>query len=321
MTGAGDAMLTDAGLDGTRLGGAGRAGTRLGAAGRSGTAPGGGGRSGTAPRGAGRTGVGTTALPLRPRTALALVLASLVGLVAFAWPLVLTPTGGLEHSTDAPLVLAVILVAVLVVVLVALGEGGIDVKAIAILGLLTAVGSVLRPLSAGTAGVELVFIVIILGGRVFGAGFGFALGSTTIFASALMTGGVGPWLPFQMIAASWIGMGAGLLPRWARGEVGLLAAYGAVTSFAFGLAMNFSFWPFALGLGTELSFVPGDPVGDNLRRFALYSVATSLGWDVGRALTTALGTVVLGAPVLRALRRTAVRAVFASPRRADPSAN
>jgi len=201
---------------------------------------------------------------------------------------------------------------VLLVLAVALGEGGIDVKAIAVLGLLSAVGAVLRPLSAGTGGVELVFVVIILGGRVFGPGFGFALGSTTIFASALLTGGVGPWLPFQMLAASWVGLGAGLLPRRLRGrsEVALVAGYGALAALAFGIAMNLSFWPFQLGMGTELSFVPGDPVAANLHRFWLYSLATSLGWDVGRAVTTAVGVVIIGRPVLAALRRTAARAAF-----------
>jgi energy-coupling factor transport system substrate-specific component len=252
------------------------------------------------------------AVPLTSRTALALTLACAAGLLAFAWPLVLSPGSGLEHGTDAPLVLAGVLLAVIAVVLVSLSEGGIDVKAIAVLGLLTAVGSVLRPLSAGTAGVELVFVVIVLGGRVFGPGFGFALGSTTIFASALLTGGAGPWMPFQMLAASWIGLGAGVLPHRRRGrtEVALLATYGAVAAVVFGLMMNLSFWPFTLGVGTDLSFVPGDDDLANLRRFGLYSLATSLGWDVGRAITTGIGIALLGRPVLAALRRTAARAAF-----------
>ncbi len=243
-----------------------------------------------------------------------LLLASGTGLLAFGWPLVLSPGSGLEHSTDAPLVLAGVLIAVLAVVFVSLGDGGIDVKAIAILGLLSAVGAVLRPLSAGTAGVELIFVVIVLGGRVFGPGFGFALGSTTVFASALLTGGVGPWMPFQMLAASWVGLGAGLLPRRlrGRGEVALLVGYGAVAAVLFGLAMNLSFWPFQLGTGSTLSFVPGDLLGANLRRFLLYSAATSLGWDLGRAVTTGLGVAILGRPVLAALRRTSGRAVFGS---------
>ena len=52
------------------------------------------------------------------------------------------------------------------------------------------------------------------------------LGNTTMFASAILTGGVGPWLPFQMLAAGWVGLGAGVLPRRVTGrwEVALLAA-------------------------------------------------------------------------------------------------
>lgn len=255
------------------------------------------------------------------RSALALALASVVGLLAFGWPLVVQPGSGLEHGTDAPLVLACVLVAVVGVVLVSLSEGGIDVKAIAVLGLLSAVGAVLRPLSAGTAGVELVFVVVVLGGRVFGPGFGFALGSTTILASAVLTGGVGPWLPFQMLGASWVGLGAGLLPGRVRGraEIVLLVQYGALAAFAFGLAMNLSFWPFGVGTATELSFVAGDPVTENLRRFLLFSAATSLGWDVGRAVTTAVGIALVGRPILRALRRTAARAAFAAPGTRPPA--
>ena len=246
------------------------------------------------------------------RTALVLTLASVTGVVAFTWPLVARPDAALAHAETAPAVLAVVLVAVLAVVAVALDDGRLDAKAVAVLGLLAAVGTVLRPLSAGTAGVELVFLTIVLGGRVFGPSFGFTLGSITIAASALVTGGVGPWLPFQMLGASWVGMGAGLLPRGLRGraEVVALAVYGAVAAAAFGIVMNLSFWPFQLGAGTGLSFVPGDPVGANLHRFGLYVLATSLGWDVGRAATTAIGLVLLGGPTLRALRRTAARARF-----------
>ena len=253
------------------------------------------------------------AVPLSLRTALVLALASVVGVLAFGWPLLIDPTAALAQGTDAPIVLAGVLVAVLAVVFVTLSDGGIDVKAIAMLGLLSAVGAVLRPLSAGTAGVETVFLVIVLGGRVFGPGFGFALGSTTLFASALLTGGVGPWLPFQMLGASWVGLGAGLLPgRWrGRREVAALAAYSAIAGIGYGLVLNMSWWPFQLGGGTALSFVAGDPVMANLRRFWFFSIATSLGWDLGRAITTAAGVVVVGRPVLALLRRGATRAVFA----------
>jgi energy-coupling factor transport system substrate-specific component len=260
------------------------------------------------------------ALPLSRRTGVALAVASATGLLAFTWPLLVTHGAGLSDATQAPLVLAVVLVGVLAVVLAALADGGLDAKGVAVLGLLSAVGAVVRPLSAGTAGVELVFVVIVLGARVLGPGFGFALGSTTILTSALLTGGVGPWLPFQMLAASWVGLGAGLLPRRLRGglEVAVVAAYGAVAALAFGLLMNLAFWPFQLGGATALSFVAGAPVAENLQRFALYTATTSLGWDVGRAVTTVVGVALLGRPLLHALRRTATRAAFAPAARHLP---
>ncbi len=255
------------------------------------------------------------AVPLGWRTGFALVLASAMGLLAFTWPLVIGAGSILEQNAAAPVILGGVLLGVVLVVLVALGDGGIDAKTIAMLGLLAAVGAVLRPLSAGSAGIEFVFFFIVLGGRVFGAGFGFALGSITLFTSALLTGGIGPWLPFQMLAASWIGMGAGLLPRRIRGalELVMLAAFAAVCGLLYGQAMNLSFWPFTLGPGTAVSFQAGAPLSENLHRFLLFSLATSLGWDLMRAIVLATGIAILGRPVLSALRRTARLASFGPP--------
>ena len=174
-----------------------------------------------------------------------------------------------------------------------------DVKAVAMLGVLAAIGAALRPLGAGTAGLETVFFLLVLGGRVFGAGFGFVLGATTLFASALVTGGVGPWLPFQMLGAAWVGCGAGLLPPVrGRAEVLMLAGYGAVAGLVYGLLLNLSFWPFTTGLSGELSFVAGAPLLENLHRFLVFTLATSLGWDIGRAVTTAVLILVTGRAVL-----------------------
>lgn len=251
-------------------------------------------------------------LALGIRTGIALALTSAIGCTAFVWPLLIGRGSVLAQNAAAPIVLAGVLLAVVLVSLVALGDGRIDAKTVSMLGLLAAIGAVLRPLSAGSAGVEFVFLFVILGGRVFGAGFGFALGSITLFVSALLTGGFGPWLPFQMIAASWMGMGAGLLPRKLRGalEVVTLAAVAAVSGFLFGQLMNLSFWPFTLGPNTALSFVAGAPLLENLHRFALFSLTTSLGWDLLRATVLALGVTLLGRPVLSALRRTARIASF-----------
>jgi energy-coupling factor transport system substrate-specific component len=252
-----------------------------------------------------------SAIRLRPRSTAALAAISLAGLVAFGWPLLVSPDSGLAHGGDAPLVFALLLPLLLAVVLFEIAEQGLDVKAVAMLGVLSAVGAALRPLGAGTAGLETVFFLLVLGGRVFGAGFGFVLGATTLFASALVTGGVGPWLPYQMLGAAWVGLGAGLLPRaGGRREVLLLAAYGAAAGLGYGILLNFSFWPFATGLGGQLSFVPSASAAENLHRFLLFSLATSLWWDLGRALTNAALVLLTGSAVLSTLRRASRRAAF-----------
>ena len=156
------------------------------------------------------------ALPIGPRTAAVLVLASVVGLMMLCWPLLLVAQPG--DRVEPPFMFLALLPLVMVVVLAEMGEGGMDSRVLAVLGVLSAINAVMRGLGAGTAGIELVFFLLVLGGRVFGAGFGFVLGCTSLFASALLTAGVGPWLPFQMICAAWVGMGAGLLPRRVSGR-------------------------------------------------------------------------------------------------------
>ena len=255
------------------------------------------------------------ALPIGVRTALVLTVATVIGLMMLCWPLLLQAEPG--QRVEPPFLFLALLPLVVVVVLAEMSEGGMDSRVLAVLGVLTAVNAVMRGLGAGTAGIELVFFLLILAGRVFGAGFGFVLGCTSLFASALLTAGVGPWLPFQMICAAWVGMFAGLLPRRVsgRGELALLAVYAVVAAYAYGLLMNLSFWPFALGVvvpGHEgsLSYVAGAPALENAHRFAVYTLLTSTGgWDTGRAITTCVAVLVLGPAILTTLRRAARRAV------------
>lgn len=250
------------------------------------------------------------------RSTAAVVLTSVAGLTMFAWPLVFQPSSGAAHATDAPFIFVLVIPALLAVVLSELSSGGIDAKALAMLGVLAALGAGLRPLGGGAGGLETVFFLLVLAGRVYGPGFGFVLGATTLFASALITGGIGPWLPFQMLASSWIGMGAGLLPKRVRGrsEIAMLVVYGVLCAYAFGMLLNFWFWPFAIGTGGELSFVPGDAIVDNLHRFVLFNFATSAwGWDTGRAITNAVAIVVVGPAVLATLRRAARKAAWDAP--------
>jgi energy-coupling factor transport system substrate-specific component len=137
------------------------------------------------------------------------------------------------------------------------------------------------------------------------------LGALTMFASALLTGGVGPWLPYEMFGMAWVGFFAGCLPRASgRAEITLLGVYGFVAGLAYGLLLNLWFWPFAVSGDNATAFVAGAPLGENLRRFLAFDIATSLGFDLPRAVTNLVLVVVMGRPVLVVLRRAARRASF-----------
>ncbi|KOU91515.1 MULTISPECIES: ECF transporter S component [Streptomyces] len=249
-----------------------------------------------------------------PRAAAALILVSLIGVAAFGWPLLADRQSGLAHSQDAPWLFAALLPLLVAVVVATIADTGMDAKAVAMLGVLAAVGAALRPLGAGTAGLEPMFFLMVLSGRVLGPGFGFVLGSVTMFASALLTGGVGPWMPFQMLAMGWFSLGAGLLPGperiRGRAELLMLAAYGFAAAFAYGAVMNLQGWVIIQGMAQGISFHPGEPLAANLVRFVAYYLATSLGWDLGRASLTVVLTLVLGGTLLRALRRATRKAAF-----------
>ena len=255
---------------------------------------------------------------LGPRSVVALGLVSLVGVMAFGWPLLASPGSQAgAHAQDAPWLFAVVLVLSVAVVAATVSEAGLGAKAVAMLGVLAATGAALRPLGAGTAGIEPMFFLMVLGGRVLGPGFGFVLGSVTMFASALLTGGVGPWLPFQMLAMGWFTMGAGLLPGpdrlRGRVELVMLAGYGFLAAFCYGTLVNLAGWPFMHALASHIAFDPTAGLAHNLGRFLAYCLATSLGWDLGRATVTVLLTLALGRTVLTALRRATRRAAFEAP--------
>ena len=267
---------------------------------------------------AGRTPRSATVL--RARTRVVLTLVSLVGVAAFFWPFLARPGSAvLGHSSDAPWLFALLLPLLLLLVIAEVSDGGLDARGIAMLGVLSAVAAALRPLGAGSVGFEPIWVVIVLGGRALGPGFGFLLGNLSLFASALLTGGVGPWLPFQMIAAGWLGFGAGVLPGLrGRAEAIMLACYGAVAGLAYGFLLNLWFWPWAAGTASQLSFVAGAPVSENLHRWLLFNLATSLGYDIPRAIVVAVLLLLAGPPVLAALRRATRRASFDRPISFEP---
>jgi energy-coupling factor transport system substrate-specific component len=188
------------------------------------------------------------------------------------------------------------------------GDAGVSrTRMVALLGVLVAVDATLR-LVPSVLGASPIFLLIILVGAVFGAAMGFQMGVLTLLFSAMITGGIGPWLPFQMLGAGWVGLTAGWLPR--RGpaplRLALIAVFGAVWGIAFGALMNLWFWPFTApgaGANAGLYWSPGLGVTDTMTRYLRFYAVTSLAFDVARAAGNVVLVIIFGGPVLRLLER------------------
>ena len=241
--------------------------------------------------------------------------AALAAILVFAWPLVIAET---SQSNLAQGVFIGLMPLLLLVILIEFNSGSIGTRQLAILGLLIALNSVIRMLGAGVSGIETVFFLLIIGGYVFGAGFGFVLGAGSLLVSALLGAGVGPWLPFQMMAAGLVGLGAGLVGRLTQKlkgnnfvEVLVMCLYAIPACFAYGALMTLWNWPFLAGEGSSLSYVAGAPLIENLTMFLKYEIFTGgLIWDLGRAATTVVLIALTGKTLLTTLRRAANKANF-----------
>jgi energy-coupling factor transport system substrate-specific component len=245
-------------------------------------------------------------------------LSTLIGLLAFLYPFLLPLLGRGASVKQAgglsPLLLSLFGgLAFLALVLEIQGEAAMDAKFVALLGILVAINATLRFMETvipGPAGFSPIFLLVVLTSYVYGGRFGFLMGVLTLFISALITGGVGPWLPYQMITAGWMGLSGPLLRlpvralrgEGSRGEVLWLALVGGLWGFVYGLVINLWFWPYATGLGGQ-QWEPGLSVIAALRRYGAFYAATSLIWDTARGVGTVLLTVLLGRPTLRVLRR------------------
>ncbi|AKT52871.1 ABC transporter permease [Arsenicicoccus sp. oral taxon 190] len=252
---------------------------------------------------------------MRVVPALTLLLVSVVCAAAFLWPFVTTSPAVLAHAHDAPWVFAALLGLLALVCLAEVTSEGLDAKTVAVMGVLCAAGGGLRVLSAGTAGLEPMFFLLVLAGAVLGPAPGFVVGALSLLTGALLTGAIGPWVPFQMIACGWVALVAGLLPiarLGVRARCAVLGLYGLVAGLAYGLVMNLWFWPF---LATTLApqgagFVPGADVATNVSHYLTFYVLTSLGWDVPRGVLTAVLVWLAGPATDRVLRRAVRRARF-----------
>jgi energy-coupling factor transport system substrate-specific component len=240
-----------------------------------------------------------------------LAFASVLGLGAFLYPFFLPglpSTGMMAHANDAPLLFVLLLMLSLVAVLAAMTGRQMTSKLIALLGILTALNAMLRTIP-GPAGFSAMFLLPILAGYCYGPTFGFLLGALSLLVSALIGGGVGPWMPYQMFTAGWVGMLSGWLPelrRYPRAEPIILAVWGGALGFIFGAIMNIWFWPYLAGGGGPVpgaTWQPGMTAASTLRSYLVFYVVTSLWWDLARAAGNALLLLLFGGAILRVLRR------------------
>lgn len=241
----------------------------------------------------------------------ALVIAPLIAFsfLGFIWPF-FAPTENVADKASWFFLMSIPVAVLLIIALISQEELGS--KNIAFLGVLTALVAALRPLGIGAIGIEPMWFALILASRAMGPTFGLLLGALSMSLSALLTGGIGPWLAYQVAAAALIGWGVGIIPRnlRGRGEVAALCIYGAIAAEFFGIAMDLQFWPWSLGQGTQLSYIAGAPFSTNFENFISYHFLSSMAWDIPRAILTATLIAIAGAPVLNALRRARAKAAF-----------
>src|SRR5437868_11612942 len=229
-----------------------------------------------------------------------------LGIVLFLAPLAL----GSRFPQTVVLFTAFVLACVLVVLGVALQTHRLSTRLLAILGALVAIDATLRLfIVVGLLGFSPIFFLIIVGGYVMGPTFGFASGALTLLLSAIFTAGLGPWLPYQMMASAWVGMGSGYLGRLTRRSTSrfgivLLCCYGGIAGLAYGLLLDLWEWPLLLATASsQLSWVPGLAVSELIRRFGGFYLATSLVYDAFRAAGNVILIAVLGHAVITALDR------------------
>jgi energy-coupling factor transport system substrate-specific component len=239
-------------------------------------------------------------------SAVTLLIVSAISLLGFLWPFFVTS----DSSAPQWIFLACAPIALLLF-FAKVSNGDLDAKSVALLALLSALIAALRPLGTGAVGIEPMWFILILSARVFGPAFGFLLGALSMVLSAFITGGIGPWLAYQSFAAAWIG----LIPRRLRGrrELFALILYGILAAQFFGIAMDLQFWPWYLGVDSQLSYIPGGALKENIDRFITYHFLSALAWDIPRAIFTSVLLAIAGKSVLGALRRAHTRARFMTP--------
>lgn len=249
-------------------------------------------------------------------TAVIYLLTTGLGVFAYIYPLLETPNQAILSSNrqnELPIMMAMILALCSIVLIYEIQQYRLNTKLIALLGILIAINSTLRFIDLTLpvlGGFSPVFFLILITGYVFGGRMGFLMGSLTMLVSAMITGGVGPWLPNQMLTAGWVGLSAALAKRLVLlihqenkpGQLFILIIFGFLWGFLYGAITNLWFWPFLSGPSNQV-FAPGAGFITTIKNYGIFYVATSLIWDATRAIGNVLLLIFFGKATIQVLRR------------------
>ncbi len=173
-------------------------------------------------------------------------------------------------------------------------------------------------LSPGGAGIEPVYALPLLAGAALGAPAGFLTGAIAALSSSVALGLVDTPLVGQILVWGLWGAVGGLLRGLRPIAAWLIAAVvslplGLIT----GLALNITGWTGEREAVTG-GFLPGLPPLDAMSRLIDYTLATSLAFDLTRAVVNAVIVLVIGLPVLRALRHLSGTRIASTPGPIEP---
>lgn len=234
---------------------------------------------------------------------------SFAGILVFLYPF-WAPSQPSDPESRTALLLFSGSIALILIALISEAQTGLTSHTIAMVGTLIGLNSVLRlietviPLPGGFSPV---FLLITLVGYSFGARLGFLMGALTMLITGPLTaGGLGPWTPYQMLAAGWIGLGAAWLPR-RKFVLPALIIYITIWGWFYGVLTNLYFWPYAMS-APDIGWVPGQGIDETLLRYGRYYLVTSLIWDSARSIGNFLLMLVLGPSLIKALDRFKRRA-------------
>lgn len=233
------------------------------------------------------------------------VVTLLAGLVWLAQPILWSSMAGSRADGDAEAPL----MTMLLVLLLALGwiglwiDSGRDTAGLGLAVAATAINIALRPMLNAGHGIEVNHVLPMIAGAAGGGPVGFLVGATSCVLSQFSLNLMGPPMPGQIVVWGLAGMLGGLvhrlrpIPAWGWCII-LSLLFGPVS----GVLLNLIGWPTEPQETTSSFFFPGLPASVNAMRLLTYTRQTSLGYDMTRGITTAIGVLVVGLPILTGLR-------------------